>query len=67
MAVDRKDPMSFFMSILRNPEAPYEEVKAAARELMPYAHPKLASIEGRSGGETHEDRLRRLQHLFDDC
>ena len=47
MKVDRTDPMAFFMSVLRNPDSPYEEAKAAARELMPYAHPKLASVEAR--------------------
>jgi hypothetical protein len=44
MKVDRTDPMSFFMSVLRNPDASYEEVKAAARELLHYTHPKLASV-----------------------
>jgi len=60
MKVDRTDPMSFYMSILRNPDAPYEEAKAAARELFPYAHPKLASIEARGGGKTHEEILEEL-------
>src|SRR5262245_51190320 len=66
MKVDRTDPKSFFLSILRNPDAPYEEAKAAARELMPYAHPKLASVEARTGGKTHEDRLEELRKLLED-
>ena len=56
MSVDRTDPMSFFISVMRNPDAPYEEVKAAARELFPHSHPKLASVELRTGGKSHEDR-----------
>src|SRR4051812_40293064 len=63
MKVDRTDPMSFFISIMRNPDAPFEEVKAAARELFPYSHPKLASIEARGGGKTHEQRLAELQRM----
>jgi hypothetical protein len=66
MKVDRTDPMAFFISVMRNPDAPYEEVKAAARELFPYTHPKLASIEARSGGQTHEDRLEQLHKLLED-
>ena len=63
MKVDRTDPMSFFISIMRNPDAPFEEVKAAARELFPYSHPKLASVEARTGGKSHEERLEELQRL----
>jgi hypothetical protein len=66
MKVDRTDPMAFFISVMRNPDAPYEEVKAAARELFPYTHPKLASIEARGGGKSHEDRLEELQKLLED-
>jgi hypothetical protein len=66
MKVDTSDPMTFFMSILKNPDAPYEEKKAAARELLPYSHPKLASIEARTGGRTHEDRLAELQDLLEE-
>jgi hypothetical protein len=40
---DSKDPMSFFISVMRNPDAPFDTVMAAARELMPYSHPKLAA------------------------
>jgi hypothetical protein len=65
MKVDTSDPLSFFLSILQNPEAPFEEKKAAARELLPYSHPKLASVEARVGGMTHEDRLEELQAMLD--
>ena len=57
MKVDATDPLSFLASILRNPDAPYEQRLLAARELLPYSHPKLTSIEARSGGRSHEDRL----------
>jgi hypothetical protein len=66
LKVDRTDPMSFFISIMRNPDAPFEEVKAAARELFPYSHPKLASVEARGGGKTHEDRLEELRRMEQD-
>jgi hypothetical protein len=66
MKVDRTDPMSFFISIMRNLDAPFEEVKAAARELLPYCSPKLASIEARTGGKTHEQRLEELQRMMED-
>ena len=66
MKVDRTDPMAFFISVMRNPDAPFEEVKAAARELFPYTHPKLSSIEARTGGQTHEDRLEQLHKLLED-
>jgi len=29
-------------------------------------HPKLSSIEARTGGKTHEDRLREAQQLLSD-
>ena len=66
MKVDTRDPLSFWMSILQNPDAPYEEKKWASVQLGPYAHPKLASIEARAGGQTHEDRLVQLQKLLED-
>src|SRR5262245_966581 len=64
MKVDTTDALSFFTSILKNPDAPFEEKKAAARELLPYTSPKLSSIEARTGGRTHEDRLAELQKLL---
>ena len=66
MKIDRTDPMSFFISVMRNPDAPYEEVKAAARELFPYSHPKLAAVEARTGGKSHEERLEELQRMLED-
>lgn len=66
MKVDCTDPMSFYISVLRNPDAPFAEKKFAASELFPYSHPKLSSIEARSGGKTHEDRLRELQRMAAD-
>src|SRR5262245_53370926 len=65
MKVDTTDPLSFFMSILKNPKAPYEERKAAARELLPYSHPKLSSVESRTGTKSHEDRLEELHAMLD--
>src|SRR5262245_1831641 len=64
MKVDTTDALSFFTSVLKNPEQPFEEKKAAARELLPYTAPKLSSIEARTGGRTHEDRLAELQELL---
>lgn len=61
-----KDPMSFFLDILRDENAPHTERKEAASELLPYFHPKLASIEARTGGTTHEQRLAELQAMISD-
>src|SRR5262245_1964086 len=63
MKVNCTDPMSFFLSVLQNPDAPYEEKKAAARELF---HPKRSSVEARAGGKSHEDRLEELRRLMED-
>lgn len=65
-----KDPVTFFAEILRNEAAPLDLRFAAAKELAPFMHPKLASIEARTGGRTHEDRLeelRRMAHDEDDA
>ena len=51
------DPVSFFADLLRNESAPLDLRFQAAKELAPYVHPRLSSIESRSGGRTHEDRL----------
>jgi hypothetical protein len=66
MKVDRSDPLSFFLSVLRNPATPFEEARAAAKEALPYCSPRLASIEARPGGPSHEDRLEELRRLLDD-
>jgi hypothetical protein len=58
MKVDTTDPMSFWISILQNPDAPYEEKKWASVQLGPFAHPKLASVESRNGGKSHEQAER---------
>jgi hypothetical protein len=63
MAINGKDPITFFSQILQDPNAPYQERKDAARELLPYYHPKLASIEARTGGKTHEQRLAELEAM----
>jgi hypothetical protein len=66
LKVDGTDPVSFFASILKNEDAPLDLRFNAAKELAPYAHPKLASIEARTGGKTHEDRLVELQSILAD-
>jgi len=65
LKVDGKDPVSFFSSILKNEDAPLDLRFAAAKELAPYAHPKLASVEARIGVKSHEDRLEELQAMLD--
>jgi hypothetical protein len=66
LEVDGKDPVSFFSSILKNDAMPLDLRFAAAKELAPYAHPKLSSIEARTGGKSHEDRLAELQAMLED-
>jgi hypothetical protein len=44
LKVDSTDPISFFTSILRNEDAPLELRFAAAKELIPFMHPKLSSV-----------------------
>ena len=41
--------LTFFTQILANETAPLDLRFAAAKELAPYMHPKLASIEARAG------------------
>lgn len=64
MAISGKDPITFFSQILQDPNAPYQERKDEAKELLPYYHPKLASIEARTGGQSHEDRIAQLHELL---
>jgi hypothetical protein len=66
LKLDCSDPLSFCIYLLRNPDAPHEEKKWAVAQMFPYAHPKLNSIEARTGGKTHEDRLEELQRMLDD-
>ncbi len=60
------DPMTFWAHILRDKTAPLELRHQAARELAPFVHPKLSSIESRTGGATHEERLEELRRLAED-
>src|SRR5262245_14537791 len=59
-----KDPISFFSDLLCNESAPLDLRFAAAKELAPYVHPRLASVEARTGGQTHEDRLAAAHALL---
>jgi len=61
-----KDPKMFFAEILRTETNPIELRFAAARELLPYMHPRLTSVESRTGGRTHEDRLEVARKLLSD-
>ena len=66
LVVDAKDPVSFFSSIMRDESAPFEKREAAADRLLPYYHPKLSSIEARTGRKSHEDYLEELRGMLDD-
>jgi hypothetical protein len=59
-------PSESFSQILQDQNAPYQQRKDAAKELLPYFHPKLSSIEARAGGQTHEDRLGQPRELLDE-
>jgi hypothetical protein len=59
-------PMAFFADLLGNEQAPLELRFQAAKELAPFVHPKLASIEARTGGPSHEQRLEELQKMLDE-
>jgi hypothetical protein len=59
--------VTFFAEILRNEGAPLDIRLQAAKELAPYVHPKLASIEVRTGGMTHEERLEQAQKLLEEA
>jgi hypothetical protein len=61
-----KDPLTFFLEVLADRTAPFDVRAMAAKEAAPYCHPKLASVESRSGGKTHEDRLEELHKLLED-
>src|SRR5215467_4233319 len=61
-----KSPMAFFADLLGNEQAPLDLRFQAAKELAPYVHPRLASVESRSGGLSHEDRLEMLRRLAED-
>ena len=61
-----KDPLTFFADLLKNEKAPLDLRFAAAKELLPLMHPKLASIEARTGGLAHEDRLEEYRRMLDE-
>jgi hypothetical protein len=58
------DPLTFFTEIFANELNPLMLRFEAASILLPYTRPKLASIEARTGGKTHEDRLAEYQSLM---
>ena len=58
------DPISFFSDLLQNETAPLELRFEAAKELAPYVHPKLTSIEASAGGMGHEERLAMLTEMM---
>ena len=60
-------PMAFFADLLGNEQAPLELRFQAAKELAPFVHPKLASVESRAGGKTHEQRLEELMKMAEDA
>jgi hypothetical protein len=51
--------VTFFSGLLKNEDAPLDLRFQAAKELAPYGHPKLTSIEARSGGMGHEEWLEK--------
>jgi hypothetical protein len=61
-----ESPLTFFAQLLRTETNPIELRFAAARELLPYMHPRLASVESRVGGKTHEQRLEETKRLLSD-
>jgi hypothetical protein len=61
-----KDPMEFFLEVLADTTAPFDVRAMAAKESLPYTRPRLASIESRGGGKSHEDRLEQLHRLLED-
>lgn len=55
------DPKKVFIDILKSPDSPSDWKFKAAEIMMPYIYPKLASIEQREGGQSHEERLKEYQ------
>ena len=60
------DPLTFFGDLLRNEDAPFDLRFQAAKELAPYVHPRLQSVESRPGQMSHEDRLDMLRKMLAD-
>jgi hypothetical protein len=61
------DPITFFGDLLKNENVPLDLRFQAAKELAPYVHPKLTSIEARAGGMGHEERLEKLRAMLADA
>ena len=60
------DPITFFGDLLKNENAPLDLRFQAAKELAPYVHPRLQSVESRPGQMSHEDRLEMLRRMLAD-
>ena len=58
------DPFLIVMGAIKSPETPPDIKLRLCIEMMPYVRPKLASIEQRDGGRSHEDRLAELQRML---
>jgi hypothetical protein len=65
LQLESKDPLSFFMAIMKDPQSCTADKIMAAKELLPYMHPKLSSIEARTGGMTHEERLKQINAMLE--
>jgi len=61
------DPLAFFGDLLKKEDAPLDLRFQAAKELAPYVHPRLQSVESRPGQMSHEDRLAMLQAMMEDA
>ena len=60
------DPITFFSDLLKNENTPIDLRFQAAKELAPYVHPRLQSVESRPGQMSHEDRLAMLRRMLAD-
>lgn len=65
--IQAETPLEFFAAVLKDKNMPHKERKEAAKELLPYMHPKLTSIEARGGGMGHEERLAMLMAMIEDA
>ncbi len=63
-ALSGKTPIELWTSILVNPESPLELRLQVAKELAPYIHPKLSSVESNINATiAHENTLDRVASL----
>lgn len=60
------DPFLIIMNAIKAPDTPPDIKLKLCIEMMPYTRPKLASIEQREGGKSHEERLAELQRMLAD-